>query len=188
VASPDIGTTFEVECRMTQTIREAVALFDDEKSLEAAVYSLETRGFDRAAFSVLATEEAVAKKLGHRYQEVREMEDEPGAPHDNFFSRVSRLESEYLPAPMLAAIGALALAGVGSGVAILVAAGTGAALGGALGGLIHEHHATRVSEQLARGGLLLWVNLRNPHEEQTALEVLEASHARDVHVHELKGE
>jgi hypothetical protein len=172
---------------MTQTIREAVGVFDEEKALDAAVYDLETRGFDRAAFSLLATENAVEKKLGHRYREVREMEDEPGAPRETFFSRVSRLESEYLPAPILAAIGALALAGVGPGLTVVVAAGAGAALGGALGRLIHEHHAARVGEQLARGGLVLWVNLRNAHEEETAIEVLHASHAHDVHVHELKG-
>lgn len=171
---------------MSQTIREAVAVFDDEKSLEAAVYDLETHGFDRAALSVLATEEAVQAKLGHRYSNVREMEDEPDAPRETFFSRVSRLEAEYLPAPMLAAMGALALTGVGTGLAILVAAGTGAALGAGLGRLMHEHHATRISEQLARGGLVLWVNLRNQEEETKALEVLQASNAHDVHVHELQ--
>lgn len=171
---------------MSQTIREAVAVFDDEKSLEAAVYDLETHGFDRAALSVLATEEAVQAKLGRRYSNVREMEDEPDAPRETFFSRVSRLEAEYLPAPMLAAMGALALTGVGTGLAILVAAGTGAALGAGLGRLMHEHHATRISEQLARGGLVLWVNLRNQEEETKALEVLQASNAHDVHVHELQ--
>lgn len=161
-------------------------MFDDEESLDAAVYALETRGFDRAAFSLLASEETVEKKLGHRYRQVGEMEDQPGAPRETFFSRVSRLESEYLPAPMLAAIGALTVAGAVSGLALLVAAGAGAGIGAALGALIHEHHAVRVSEQLARGGLLLWVNLRDAHDEETALEVLGASHARDIHVHELK--
>jgi hypothetical protein len=113
------------------------------------------------------------------------MEDDPKAPRDTFFSRISRLEAEFLPAPALASVGALLLVGVGPGVLVLIAAGTGALIGVALGRLMHEHHATRVKEQLARGGLLLWVSARNAHEEGTAQEVLRAHSAHDVHVHEI---
>lgn len=170
------------------TIREVVAVFDNEEALEDAIYAMETRGLDRAAFSLLGTEDAVTKKFGHRYKHIREMEDEPNAPRGTFFSRVSRLESEFLAAPLFASIGILALAGVGSVLIVLAAAGTGAALGTALGVLLHEHNATRIQEQLASGGLLLWIDVRNPVEEQTALDVLRAYSARDVHVHELKSE
>lgn len=168
---------------MPGTVREVVAVFDDTGTLEAAVFALETRGFDRAAFSLLASEDAVEQKLGHRYQRVKEMEDEPRVPRETFFSRVSRLEAEYLPAPILASIGFLMLAGVG--LPALIAAGSGALIGAAFGRLFHEHHAERVREQLARGGLLLWVNVRNAHEEETALEVLRAHSAHDVHSHEI---
>ncbi len=44
---------------MRQSIREAVAVFEDAQKLEEAVFALETHGFDRAAFSVLADEAAV---------------------------------------------------------------------------------------------------------------------------------
>jgi len=37
--------------------------------------------------------------------------------------------------------------------------------------MIQQKFATRVQEQRARGGLLLWVNVCTPHEEETALEV-----------------
>ena len=67
----------------------------------------------------------------------------------------------------------------------LVAAGGGALIGGALGRLIHQRHATRVHEQLTRGGLLLWVNVRNAHEEEMALDTLRAHSAHEVHAHEL---
>ncbi|HEY5237058.1 MAG TPA: hypothetical protein VIJ62_01655 [Rhizomicrobium sp.] len=170
---------------MPNTIREIVAAFDGTDDLDKAVYALETRGFDRAAFSLLASEDAVAKKLGHRYQQVSEVEDEPNVPRDTFFSRVSRFEADYLPAPILASVGALVFVGVGSMLPVLIAAGTGAALGVALSRMMHEHHATRVQEQLARGGLLLWVNVRNTDEEQTALGVLRAHSAHDVHTHDI---
>lgn len=170
---------------MTETIREVVAVFDDEEALDEAVYELETRGFDRAAFSLLASEEAVRAKLGHRYQQVKEVEDEPNVPRDTFFSRVSRLEVDFLPTPIFASIGVLALAGIGSVLTVLVAAGAGAALGAVLSRILHEHFATRVQEQLARGGLLLWVNVRNPLQEETALEVLRSHSAHDVHTHDI---
>ena len=167
-------------------IQEAVAVFDDEKSLEDAVYDLERRGFDRAAFSLLGTEESVTRKLGHGYQNIREIEDEAHLPRETFFSRISRLEAEYLPAPIFASIGGLALAGVGAPLVVLAAAGTGALLGAALGAVLHEHSTTRIRQQVERGGLLLWVNVRNSEEEKIALEVLRSRSAHDVHVHELK--
>lgn len=127
-----------------ETIREVAAVFDDERSLDEAVYDLETRGFDRASFSLLASEEAVGAKLGHRYQQVKEVEDEPNVPRDTFFSRVSRLEMDILPTPVLASIGALAFAGIGSILTVIVAAGSGAALGAFLSRILHEHYATRI--------------------------------------------
>lgn len=170
---------------MTGTIREVVATFDDENALDEAVYDLETRGFDRAAFSLLASEDAVAKNLGHRYRQVKDVEDEANVARDTFFSRVSRLEADYLPAPIFAAVGAVAVAGIGSMLNVLVAAGAGAALGAVLSRVVHQRHATEVQEQLARGGLLLWVNVRNQTEERTALEILRAHSAHDVHAHDI---
>ncbi len=172
---------------MTNTTREIVGVFDTEAALDAAVYALETRGFDRAAFSVLASEDAVASRLGHRYRQVKEIEDEPAAPRETFFSHVSRLEADYLPTPVFASIGALAFAGIGPIWTALVAAGSGAALGVLLSRLVHRHHATLIREQIERGGLVLWVNIRNSSEEQTAMEVLRTYSAHDVHVHDLAG-
>jgi hypothetical protein len=170
---------------MAQSIREAVAVFDDAQRFEEAVFALETRGFDRAAFSVLADEAAVERKLGHRYQRVAEMEDEPAAPRETFFTRVSRIESEYGIPIGLASVGFLALGGVGGGLVALAATAGGAALGAALARILHRYHARRVQEQLARGGLLLWVNVRNSAEEKTAAEILSAHSAQDVHIHEI---
>jgi hypothetical protein len=170
---------------MPDTIREVVAVFDDVDALDTAVYALQTRGFDRAAFSLLAAEKTVEQKLGHRYQQVKDVEDDPAVPRETFFSRVSRLEADYLPAPALAAVGALVTIGVGSILPVLVAAGAGGLLGAALSRMIQQKQAIRVQEQLARGGLLLWVNVRNPHEEETALDVLGAHAGRDVHAHDI---
>ncbi|NNM57153.1 hypothetical protein [Acidocella sp.] len=170
---------------MSATYREAVAVFDSAETLDAAVFTLETHGFDRAAFSLLASEEAVEQKLGHRYQLVKEVEDDPAAPRDTFYSRISRLEATYLPAPALAAIGGLMFTGATVALPAVIAAGGGFVLGAALGGLIHRHYATRVKEQLERGGLVLWVSLREAALEEKALEILRAQGGHDVHVHEM---
>jgi hypothetical protein len=170
---------------MPEIVREVVAVFDDTDALDNAVYALETRGFDRAAFSLLASEASVSERLGHRYRRVRDTEDDPEVPRNAFFSRVSRLEAEYMPAPALAAVGALVLGGTGAILPAVIAAGGGALIGATLGRLMHQRHAVRVREQLERGGLLLWVSIRNAHEEETALEVLHMYSAHDVHTHEI---
>ena len=82
------------------------------------------------------------------------------------------------------------MVGVGSTtvtVPILVAVGTGFAMGAALGRIIHQHHAQRLKEQLERGGLLLWVNVRNQDEERSAMTVLKAHDARELHTHSIVG-
>ena len=172
---------------MPQQIREVVGVFDKAESLEDSVFELETHGFDRAAFSLLASERTVEGKLGRRYRRVEEMEDEPRAPRDTFFSRVSRLEAEFGLAPALAFIGAVA-AGLGSApvtLPILVAAGSGGLVGAVLGRSIHRRHADRLQEQLERGGILLWVNVRSEQEERKAVSVLQAHTARDVRAHDI---
>ncbi|HVC50411.1 MAG TPA: hypothetical protein VND87_00155 [Stellaceae bacterium] len=170
---------------MAQTIREAVAVFDDPETLEDAVFALETHGFDRAAFSLLADEATVEHKLGHRYQRVAEMENDPSAPRATFFSRVSRTEAQYGLPIGLAFIGAIALGGIGGALPVLVTAGGGAAIGAVLGGMMHRRYARQIEEQLVRGGILLWVNMRDAAQEETAVDILKAHSARDVHVHDI---
>lgn len=172
---------------MPSPLREVVAVFDSAEALDKAVFALETHGFDRAAFSVLASEHAVERKLGRPYRRVEEMEDAVNAPRETFFGRISRLEADYGLAPALAFVAAVAF-GLGSApvtLPMLVAAGGGGAIGAALGRLIHQHHAQVLREQLERGGLLLWVNVRNPEEERKAVEGLQAEGGRDVHAHDL---
>lgn len=169
---------------MVGTLQEVVAVFDSATQLEDAVFDLQRHGFDRAAFSLLASEHVVQQKLGRPYQSIQEMEDAPGAPRETFYSRVSRIEAEFgLPA-LLAAIGGLAFGTLV--VPALIAAGTGAAIGGVLGRMIHQHHAERLREQLERGGLLLWVNVRNEAEAEKAVQILNTNSAHDVHVHALQ--
>ncbi|MDX2156197.1 MAG: hypothetical protein SFW09_06775 [Hyphomicrobiaceae bacterium] len=48
-------------------VREAVGFFAEAKALQDAIDDLMTSGFDRAEIGLLASEDAVVTKLGHRY-------------------------------------------------------------------------------------------------------------------------
>src|ERR671924_1244758 len=93
-----------------RTVTEAVAVFHDVSSLDAAVEDLRKAGFKRSAISLLASEDAVEKKLGHRYERVEELEDAPDAPRVTYRTRASLGDTEdvivgsltYLPAVLAA--------------------------------------------------------------------------------------
>src|SRR5262245_36124306 len=100
-------------------VTEAVAVFDDVGALDAAVEELRQAGFGRNDISLLATEDAVARKLGHRYERVEELADDPRAPRTAYRTRATIGDSEdmivgsltYLPA-VVAAGTVVASAGV----------------------------------------------------------------------------
>jgi hypothetical protein len=174
-------------------VTEAVAVFHDVSHLDAAVEDLRAAGFDKDDISLLATEQAVNRKLGHRYERVEELEDDPAAPRVAYRTRTSLGESEdrligsltYLPA-VVAAGTVVASAGV------VAAAVTGTAIAGALIGTVLSHwldksHAEHLQEQLDRGGLLLWVRTPDPETQQRALAILTRHSAHDVHIHRLPG-
>jgi len=179
---------------MTKTIREAVAVFHSEKNLEQAVLDLEEHGFDRAEISLLASESAVEEKLGHRYARVEEMEDDPEAPRSAFVSRESMAEGKAGLVGGLFYVGAVAASGAvvataGTALAAvflgLTAGGVGALIGGLLASLIGDQHALHMQEQLTRGGLVLWVNLRDQQHEERAVEILRTNGGEQIHVHDI---
>jgi hypothetical protein len=173
------------------TAREAVAVFDDVSELDAAVEELHKAGFRRGEISLLATEHAVQKKLGHRYERVEELEDNPEAPRVSYKTPAALGESEDVLIGSLTYLPAVVAAGtVVASAGIVAAAVTGTALAGALIGTVlarwlDKHHAEHLQEQLERGGLLLWVRTRDAKAERRALEILARHSAHDVHIHEL---
>jgi hypothetical protein len=179
-----------------ERVREAVGVFHDRDSFRTAVDHLMSAGFDRAELSLLAGEQAVEDKLGHDYRRVQELADDPKVPRAAYVSHHSLAEGKTGVIGGLAYIGAV----VGAGAAVasggtLAAAVAAAALAGGGGGLVGgwlarflgQDHARLLQEQLDRGGLLLWVHVRDQAHEQRALEILKRNGAEDVHVHELPG-
>jgi hypothetical protein len=173
------------------TVPEAVAVFDEVGALDAAVEDLLAAGFKKADMSLLASEDAVGKKLGHRYERVEEMEDEPHAPRIAYRTRASIGESDDVIIGTLTYLPTVVAAGtVVASEGIVAAAVTGTAIAGALIGTVltrwlDKHHAERLQEQLEHGGLLLWVRTPDPESQRRAVEILTRHSAHDVHIHGL---
>ena len=177
-----------------EVVREAVAVFDSEAALQGAVDELLSSGFDSAEVSMLADEREIERKLGHTYNRVGELEDDPKAPRTSHVPIESVGNAEGGVIGGLTYVGAIAAAGavVASGGTLLAVVVTAAIAGGA-GGLIgsilarwigHRHHQ-RIQEQLRHGGLLLWVRTWDADHERRALAILSKHSGRDVHVHSL---
>ncbi|GAB4354479.1 MAG: hypothetical protein Kow00114_04300 [Kiloniellaceae bacterium] len=178
-----------------ETSTEAVAVFDDAASLEAAVDELLSSGFNQAEISLLASEQAVQEKLGHLYEKVGELEDDDSVPRKAYVSTESRGDAEGGLVGALMYVGALAAAGatvasggsLGAAIAGAVAiGGTGGLIGAALAMFLDDRHAVAIEEQLAHGGLLLWGRTRDAAHEARAREILKKHSAHDVHLHKLR--
>src|SRR5262245_55278110 len=173
---------------------EAVALFHDVKSLQAAIDELLTSGFDRADLSVLGSEKAIEDKLGHSYGSTQDLEDNPNVPRAAYVSPesigVAKAACIGTPLYLCATIGSLVVLASGgellAGVAVAaIAGGAGATVGAALAGIVGHEHAKYLSEHLNRGGLLLWVRTRDVEAEKVALDVLKRHSGEDAHLHPL---
>jgi len=172
-------------------IREVVAVFNDSEMLEKAIWDLESQGIKRGAFTLLANEDATKKKLGERYRRVDEMEDNPSAPRETFFAWASRQHDEFGLVPAFVFAGAVVGVALGGApLPFLIATGSGGIVGVALRQWIRRfsYHAVQLHEQLERGGLLLWVNVRDHDEEKKATAILKAHKGQHVHAHDLAHE
>ena len=179
---------------MATSVREAVGVFHSETSLESAVDDLLVRGFDRADLSILAGHETIERELGHKYERITDLEDDPHVPRLAYADIHSRNEGKASMIGALAYVGAIAATGMvvasGGTLALAIAA---AAMAGGGGGMIGaflaknmgSRHAKWLQQQLDEGGLLLWVRVTDENSERSALEVLRKYSADDVHVHEL---
>jgi outer membrane lipoprotein SlyB len=181
----------------TATSRETVGVFHDPDALQEAIDELHGSGFDRAELSLLAGEHAVEEKLGHRYRKVAELEDDPRVPRTAYVSLESIGDAEGGLIGGLMYIGAVVAGGAavasggtlaGAFLAAAMAGSAGGLFGSALAKLIDYHHADYLQRQLDKGGLVLWVHVRDPEHEQRAKRILERHSGEDVHVHDLSAE
>jgi len=167
--------------------REAVAIFDNERSLNAAVDDLMLAGLREHDLSVLAD----AAKLSFTGS-ASDLADKDGTTRTVYVSPDSRTEGLAALAGSPALVGGFVAAFVaGTGGAALIptiAVTAGSALAGGGIGLVlarvfGRKHASYVGHQLMKGGLLLWVHAPDEAKDAKILEILKRHGGRDAHFH-----
>lgn len=187
--TPDAGPGTEM------TLSEVVGSFSDVHAMEAAVQDLLTEhGFDHGDISLLAGEEVVRKRLGHRLDDTLAAADDPQAPRRGYVAPEVRMEGRGALASVLGYLGGVTALGVtfatggAAGAAILAAlvgGGAAAGVGAGLGKLFDQRLAKQFHEQIDHGGILVWVRCREPECQGRAAQVLHAHGAHHVHAHTL---
>jgi hypothetical protein len=175
-------------------IREMVAAFDSRQALDHAIEDLQSHGFDRSQLSLLASRSTVEQQLRYRLDDTHALKDDPNAPRTEPLARddVNNAAAVAIGTPaalaaLIAGGAAAALTGGVAGIAIaaLAAGGGVGALGGLLAKKYDEHVATDLQAQVERGGILLWVQLRDSAQEERARRLL-ARHAKgEIRAHDI---
>lgn len=169
--------------------REAVAVFSDERALNAAVDELMQAGLRQDDMSLLAHGDRLKGSAG---KTAAELEDSPDTARATFVSSDSRtggLAAIASGPALLAGLGAAAVIGTGGAALIptLAFAAGGSVAGGAVGLVLARafgrKHAAEVERQLSAGGLLLWVHAPDPAKDSTILDILRRNGGSDVHIH-----
>lgn len=176
------------------TLREAVAVFDDEEEMRKAIFELESAGFDRADVSILPPMEAVRRKIGHELYRVEDAEDDPEMPRAVPVgpAGMGAAQGALIGVPtyvgaMVMTISALVGGKVFSTIVMygLFGASIGLIVGALLALTIRRRHNEHVKDHLDHGGLVLWVHIRDQEHEVRAEKILRRhqDHAHDIHMH-----
>ncbi|PSJ60439.1 hypothetical protein [Pseudaminobacter soli (ex Li et al. 2025)] len=168
--------------------RDAVAIFHDEASLNKAIDELMQIGIRQDDLSLLADAKSVPGK------NAKSLENKDFVEDTNYVSPDSRTEGLAALAAVPVYVACAGVAAVATGGASLIptialVAGSGVAAGAVglmLARVFGRHHAERVQEQIAKGGLLLWVHLPDKKRDSKVTEILKRNGAKDVHLHVVK--
>jgi hypothetical protein len=173
---------------------EAVAVFHDVQSFQAAIDDLLVAGFDSVDINVLAHEDTITAKIGHAYGSTKEFMDDPDAPRIGYVPNETIGDAEgavigagiYVPA-IVGSLAVVASGGtlLGAIAAAVIAGGAGGLAGAALARFIGHEHAKHLEQHLQHGGLLLWVRARHDAHAEKALAILHRHSSDNVHLHQI---
>lgn len=172
-------------------IREVVALFDYENEMLDSIDELEGKGFDRSEISIMPPMEDVEDALGHEVNDVFEAADDPNTPRIFHHDHASWGDAQgvLLAIPFLAGAFAVTIFGASNGLSlfstIIMASITGL-IGSLLGYVIlyflKQRHLKQVNDQVKRGGLAMWVQIRDNAHARRAIRIFNRHHAHDVRI------
>lgn len=170
---------------------EVVGLFRSPENLEAVISALGTAGWDRAEMSLVAQKHMLEPEEPMR-EDSETAADDPSVDRGAVMSDTDLRQGRNLATALGGVVAAFAASGAvvmtgGTALAALIgaaAAGGGAAAAvNALGQWAGEHRAAHLDDQIRHGGILLWVMLRDPQQEQLARDILAHHGAVSVHTH-----
>lgn len=170
-------------------IREVVALFDDENEMMNTIDELECKGFDRSEISILPALDEVESALGHQVDEINQAFYDPETPRTFPLDYASWGDAQgvLIAAPFMAGAFAVAIFGAANGLAIIntiimaiVTGGVGALMGYVIMILLKKRHKDEISDQINRGGLAMWVNVRDTTHARRAIRIFNRHHAHDI--------
>lgn len=177
------------------TIREAVGVFKDFHKLEKSIDELSLQGFDRAQFSLLANEETVQKKLGKKYNRIKELLDNPNTPREAYYPNETIGEAQgailalsiYTFTVLPTAYAATIPASITTTIAIAIIGGIiGLKIGQYFAKKVMKHHKNYINKQKEHGGIALWIRTWNKRDEKLATNILKKHKASNVHTHSIK--
>ena len=178
-------------------IREAVGVFHAQAALEGAISDLTRAGVDRAEMSILAQDDLVTGEPTKIGASTRQEAEDPATPRGAIYGDTDIRQGRTLLTSMAGAIAALAAGGAvvltgGAALAALAAAIGAGGGAGAIGALVGQHTGAVqqkfLAEQMARGGILLWVKIMRAEQEGPIRDILARHAATDVHVHEIRAD
>ncbi|HEX9466693.1 MAG TPA: hypothetical protein VGB82_29180 [Alphaproteobacteria bacterium] len=174
----------------TEQADEVVGLFRSADAVEAAISALTSAGWDRSELSLLAQKSAF--DANPPMGDAERAADDPNTQRAPVVSGTDVRQGRTLATSLAGVIAAFIASGAtiltgGSALAAIIgaaAAGGGAAAAvEALGQWAGHSRDDFLHEQVKRGGILLFVMLRRPDQEQIARDILVKHGAEEVRVH-----
>lgn len=173
------------------TYNEVVGLLRSSQDLEAALAMFTSSGWDRADMSLLARHNVLLPE--HLRTDTAELADNPAAKRASPVSHTDVRQGRALATGMIGVVGAFAVSAVivvsgGStplaALGALIVGGIVIALVAGLGYRIGDVRRQFLREQADHKGIVLWVKVKKPGDEEKARNIFAHLGARNVHVHE----
>lgn len=178
-----------------QLTQEIVGTFPSPEALENAVAEITSAGWDRSELSILAQHSVLGEE--HVPGDSGRLADDPQTDHQAVVTDTDVRQGRTLAAGTLGVVAAF----VASGATILtggtaLAAIVGAAVAGGGAAAVVEGAASVAGqkrndfmrEQLAGGGMLLWVKIDDPAEGEEARTIMTRHGATNIHMHPVASE
>ena len=173
-----------------KTIREAVGVFADPKSLETAAESLTQAGFSDDRFTLLTTDGSVKEHLDHLFESTGDDSDSAFSPRKEGDDATHGIGRGLAFTGQTVAAGAVVASAAALGGPVVVglagAAAVGAA-GAAMISVITQDDVDDLQEHLNQGHLLLCARLEDDADERAAKAAL-ADNSLDVRILEFSAD